>query len=139
MLRHPLATSSVYPYTSYSGSTGKCQQNLEQQGTASISGYKEVDDNDGADGCNNLQEALLERPISVCVDAAMWSWLYNGGIYPADECGNDIDHAVLLVGSTPEYWLIQNSWGTSWGEDGYIRLAPGNTCAVCEVASYPVA
>jgi C1A family cysteine protease len=139
VMANPLATNEIYPYVSGTGVTGNCKANLAAQGTAKISDYNDVSTNDGADGCINLQTALVSSPVSVCVDAANWSALYTGGIYPADECGDEIDHAVFLVGSSPDAWLIQNSWGTSWGENGYIQLAPGNTCAVCTVASVPVA
>lgn len=50
-------------------------------------------------------------------------------------CGTKINHAVLLVGvGTDNSWKIKNSWGTSWGESGFIRLATGNTCGVCAQA-----
>jgi len=57
-----------------------------------------------------------------------------------------LDHGVTLVGygsgknwlgKTEDYWLIKNSWGTTWGEKGFIRLARGNTCGMCNAASYP--
>lgn len=139
VMANPLNTNADYPYVSGTGITGKCNQSLASQGKYTISTYNDVSTNDGADGCINLQQALITQPVSVCVDAANWSALYTGGIYPADECGTEIDHAVFLVGSNSGYWLVQNSWGTSWGENGYIQLAPGNTCAVCTVASVPVA
>ena len=53
------------------------------------------------------------------------------------QCGTAIDHGVLVVGATDDYWKVKNSWGASWGENGYIRLARGNTCAVCSYPSYP--
>lgn len=45
---------------------------------------------------------------------------------------------ALLVGVTEGNWKIKNSWGTSWGEGGYIRLSPGNTCGVCSIGLYPI-
>jgi len=45
---------------------------------------------------------------------------------------------VLLVGFENGAWLVKNSWGTSWGESGYIRLANGNTCGLANTASYPI-
>jgi len=79
--------------------------------------------------------ALKERPISVAVDASTWS-LYGGGIM--SNCGTGVNHGVLLVGVTDTYWRIKNSWGTGWGEKGFIRIGPGNTCAICQYPSYPV-
>jgi hypothetical protein len=87
------------------------------------------------EGCDNLVNALKERPVSVAVDAMTWS-LYGGGIMSS--CGANVNHGVLLVGVTDSYWRIKNSWGTTWGEKGFIRLAPGNTCAICQNPSYPV-
>lgn len=42
-----------------------------------------------------------------------------------------MNHAVILVGYTKDYWIVKNSWGTSWGEDGYVRIKMGNTFNIC--------
>jgi C1A family cysteine protease len=62
------------------------------------------------------------------VDAVNWSH-YSSGVF--NNCGQKTDHAVLLVGVVGGAWKIKNSWGITWGEQGYIRLAGGNTCGVC--------
>ena len=63
-------------------------------------------------------------PVSIAVDAASWMF-YGSGVLDGD-CGNDLDHGVLAVGYGSEedsmYWRIKNSWGTQWGEDGFIRV-----------------
>ena len=82
-----------------------------------------------AKGCPGIQAALASRPIGVSVDANNWS-KYSKGIF--SKCEKNLDHDVLLVGMTDIYWKIKNSWGTSWGEDGYIRIATGNTCGICQ-------
>lgn len=46
---------------------------------------------------------------------------------------NNIDHAVLLIGYTPNYWIVKNSWGTGWGDNGYGKIAMGNSFGICEV------
>jgi C1A family cysteine protease len=70
-------------------------------------------------------------PLSICADASSWS-NYNGGIMTADQCGQDIDHAIQLTGYSPDqggYWIVRNSWGPDWGVDGFIWLQYGqNTC-----------
>lgn len=71
----------------------------------------------------------------MAVDASSWS-LYRGGVM--SKCGTGINHGVLVVGVTDDYWIVKNSWSTKWGETGYIRLARGNTCAVCSYPSYTV-
>jgi C1A family cysteine protease len=71
-------------------------------------------------------------PLSICVDASSWN-SYKSGVLT--NCGHSLDHCVQLVGmdldaSTP-YWKVRNSWGTSWGEDGFIRLEYGKSmCAL---------
>jgi cathepsin L len=73
-------------------------------------------------------------PVSVAVDASNWS-SYKTGVF--DKCGTGLNHGVLAVGYTSDYWVIKNSWGSRWGEDGFMRLAKGNTCGILLVASYP--
>ena len=97
-------------------------------GPFKISGFTDVKD------CNTLATAVAERPVSVAVDANNWS-KYASGVF--NNCGKSLDHGVLLVGVVGGNWKIKNSWGTGWGESGFIRLATGNTCGVCNVASYP--
>jgi len=89
---------------------------------ASITGHVDVPKNDA----QALMEALQKGPVAVSADASLW-WLYHGGIF--DSCNKtapDINHAVVLDGYGTEngikYWLIRNSWGTMFGENGYIRL-----------------
>ena len=66
------------------------------------------------------------------LDANTWDD-YQSGIF--DNCKNDKDvfnHGVLLIGMTSEYWIIKNSFGTKWGENGFMRLAMGDTCNICD-------
>ena len=97
-----------------------------------------------------LKIALATQgPISIAIDAGNPSFMqYQGGVYSEPSCGNamdELDHAVLLVGygtdkKFGDYWLIKNSWGTEWGEDGYVRMKRGahNMCGVATAASYPL-
>jgi hypothetical protein len=62
--------------------------------------------------CNDLAVALIERPISIAVDATNWS-LYESGIF--NNCQNFLNHGILLVGVSDSYWRAKNSWGKSWG------------------------
>jgi C1A family cysteine protease len=79
--------------------------------------------------------AMNLQPISVAVDASTWSY-YKSGIFSL--CGKSLDHGVLAVGYVQgQYWLIKNSWGVSWGQNGYIQLKWGNTCGLCSEPSYP--
>jgi len=119
-----IASESEYPYVA---ATRSCQKN---GGSFKISGYA------SASGCTGLQNAIQSRPISVTVDATNWS-SYKSGIF--GNCASSINHAVLLVGVVGGNWKIKNSWGTGWGESGFIRLnGSGSTCGVCSYAGvYP--
>ena len=97
----------------------------------------------------SVKSALYAHgPISVGVNANLDWQLYKKGIYNPSEKACDpsisaMDHGVILVGYGAEngldYWIIRNSWGENWGEQGYIRLARGhNSCGVANAAIYPV-
>lgn len=77
-------------------------------------------------------------PIPVAIDSTSTVFEhYGGGIVKKHQCGSVVDHSVLAVGYTPEYWILKNSWGTSWGEHGYIRIARGhNVCGINSYASF---
>ncbi|XP_008329714.1 cathepsin L1-like [Cynoglossus semilaevis] len=84
-------------------------------------------------------------PVAVAVNAMLSSFhLYRGGLYNVPSCNPRlINHAVLVVGygtdAGQEYWLVKNSWGTAWGEEGFIRLAKNknNLCGIASFAVYP--
>lgn len=114
-----ITSESAYPYVA------KDQACKTQGGSFKISGQK------SASGCNGLTSEINNTPISVTVDATNWS-PYKSGVF--SNCKASINHAVLLVGVIGGNWKIKNSWGTGWGESGYIRLATGNTCGVCQYA-----
>lgn len=83
-----------------------------------------------AGNCDNTKTQLANGPLTVAVDASGWGW-YVSGIFTCTS--SSINHAVLLVGyDLNGNWKIKNSWGTNWGESGYIWLSPsGTACAVC--------
>ena len=89
-----------------------------------------------------LKAALAKRPISVVVDAASNVWkTYRYGVLNSSSCGTSTDHAVLLVGwgndNGQDYWLVKNSWDTTWGEYGYVRLAIVEGLGMCGVQTLP--
>ena len=118
-----ITTTSAYPYVARDQA---CKTN---GGATKIVGYI------SHSGCNGLTSGINSHPVSVTVDATNWS-PYKSGVF--NNCKASINHAVLLVGVVGGSWKIKNSWGTGWGESGYIRLATGNTCGVCANAGvYP--
>lgn len=118
-----ITTESQYPYAA------KDQTCKIQGGSTKISGQTSYS------GCNGLTSGISAHPISVTVDATNWS-PYKSGVF--SNCAASINHAVLLVGVVGGSWKIKNSWGTGWGDQGFIRLAGGNTCGVCAYAGvYP--
>lgn len=114
-----ITTSAAYPYVA------KDQACKTQGGAYKISGYTSYS------GCPGLSSQINNSPVSVTVDATNWS-PYRSGVFT--NCATGINHAVLLVGVIGGAWKIKNSWGTGWGEAGYIRLGSGNTCGVCAYA-----
>lgn len=85
---------------------------------------------------SDLKNAVVRQPISVVIDASKWQF-YKFGVFDGCPDGSDIDHAVLLVGYDAEAWIVKNSWGSKWGDGGYIRLKMGNQCGILNEATYP--
>jgi len=74
--------------------------------------------------------------------------MYSGGVYSDTTCGTGLNHGVAAIGygtdngTGQQFWLVRNSWGASWGEQGYIRMDRGvmtstGICGICLAASYP--
>lgn len=133
-----LASEENYPYTEMQG---MC---TESNSVAKITGYENVPSNNE----NALKLAVANQPVSVAIDAYGQSFkLYSGGVFNGD-CGTQLTHAVTVVGygvsseDGSKYWLIKNSWGDNWGENGYMRLqrdvdAMEGLCGIAMQASYP--
>lgn len=119
-------------------------------GFAAVSGYKYAVPPCTSGACENqnlegLAAALEETPLSICVNAEMWND-YTGGVMTSAACGpmgaDYQDHCVMATGfnttaSTP-YWIVRNSWASTWGEKGYIYLEMAkNTCGLADDATIP--
>jgi C1A family cysteine protease len=112
-----ICTEESYPYTAEDGVCHNCSSAFK------ISGYKDVQSNDE----DSLQLAAFSQPVSVAIEADQSGFqFYSHGVFDG-ECGTELDHGVLLVGwgnlNGSKYWKVKNSWGNSWGLDGYILMA----------------
>jgi C1A family cysteine protease len=126
-----IETEKDYPYTSGNGVTGICHSEKSKY-VISVDGFTTIK------GETNMANYVLSTgPLSVCLDANNWS-SYTGGIMK--NCGHQVDHCVQAVGvdtGSNGYWKVRNSWGVTWGESGYIRLAYGdNTCDITNDPTY---
>jgi len=92
-----------------------------------------------------LKTAASQQPVAVAIEAdTRYFQFYSGGILDSVDCGTKLDHGVLLTGYGEEngkkYWLVKNSWSSSWGEDGYVRIERSdseNTDGICGIAMSP--
>jgi C1A family cysteine protease len=94
-----------------------------------------------------MKAAVAKQPISVLIEADRSVFqMYRDGIFDSTECGTSLDHATLVVGygseNGKEFWIMKNSWGATWGENGYMRLAIEQGKGVCGIQMntlYPTA
>lgn len=114
-------TESSYPYTAVNGQCAFKSNNVG----AKISNYTMIPTNE-----TQIAAYLYTHgPLAIAADAAEWQF-YLGGVFDIP-CGKSLDHGILIVGfssqrtilgdNTP-YWIVKNSWGSSWGESGYLKV-----------------
>jgi len=121
-----ICTEAAYPYTS--GTTkksGTCSQSCKQSAYAPT-GYTDVTKNSDS----AMMSALAKQPVAIAIEADQSAFqLYKSGVFTGT-CGANLDHGVLAVGygtdsKDGDYYLVKNSWGTTWGDKGYIKLGRG--------------
>ncbi|KAL8124954.1 cysteine proteinase COT44-like [Apium graveolens] len=133
-------TEDDYPYR---GVDLKCDPARKNSKVVSIDGYEDVPANDE----KALKMAVAHQPVSVAIEAGgRGLQLYSSGIF-SGMCGTALDHGVVVVGYGREdgkdYWLVRNSWGTSWGENGYFKMERNvaytstGKCGIAMQPSYP--
>jgi len=136
-----LDTEKSYPYEA---ENDKCRYNPRNSGASDV-GFVDIPEGDE----KKLKAAVATMgPISVAIDASHESFhLYSEGVYYEPDCSaENLDHGVLIVGygtdseTGEDYWLVKNSWGETWGEKGYIKMARNrdNHCGIASSASYPL-
>lgn len=134
-MEHGMCAESDYGYTAKDGNCESCETVVKIYGCTDVTPKNEVD----------LEEAVSRTPVSVAIEADTRVFqLYTGGVLTSDACGTTLDHGVLVVGYGSEndidYWIVKNSWSSSWGENGYIRIAKSsstNTPGICGIAMQP--
>ncbi len=131
-------TESSYPYKAIDEN---CHFKTADVG-ATLAKYTNVQSGSEA----KLQDTVSLGPVSAAMDASQTSFqLYTSGIYKDPACSSQsLDHGVLVIGwgvdaAGKDYWLMKNSWGTSWGIQGYFWLARNdhNMCGVATMATLP--
>jgi C1A family cysteine protease len=90
-----------------------------------------------------MRAALGNGPVSVAIEADQMAFQsYTSGVITSG-CGTNLDHGVLAVGygtlDGEDFFLVKNSWGPSWGDQGYVRIGANNQCGILNAASYPSA
>ncbi|CEG48451.1 cysteine protease family [Plasmopara halstedii] len=149
---HGIACEHDYPYAMATNETHPLclseSMNVSVTWKSELSDYKVVASNEEA-----LLRAVMTGPVTANIDAGGNGFRhYGGGIYDAQDCSNDgveVNHAVVVVGfgeteRGEKYWILRNTWGTMWGEDGYMRIARGESvefygpCNLYLYADYPV-
>lgn len=135
--KNPLELETEYPYKAVDG---KCA--AKGTGTGKVSAYTDVTPN----SVDQLKAAVAKQPVSVAIEADTFVFqMYRSGVIDSKSCGTNLDHGVLAVGygtdaaSGKDYFLVKNSWGGSWGDKGYVKIAasPNNICGILSDASYP--
>ena len=131
-------SESAYPYTATSNILNSCK---ECSKVVTITSCRDVPPNNQ----QLLKEAVSQGPVSIAIEAdALIFQSYSSGVITSDKCGTSLDHGVLIVGYGEEngikYWLVKNSWGSNWGDKGYVKIErseSSNDSGICGIGMQP--
>ena len=92
-------------------------------------------------------KAVAKQPVSVAIQANLTSFrFYKSGVYQDPDCGDELDHGVLIVGYGHDlfhgldYWIVKNSWSAKWGDNGYVKILRNyeeSSSGMCGIAIQP--
>jgi C1A family cysteine protease len=141
-----LCTEKDYPYNSGTTQTsGSCQTKCTEKPDSNVVGFIDIPSSSDEE----MMNALSMQPVSIAIEADQREFqLYKSGVFTG-ACGTNLDHGVLAVGygtlDGQDYYLVKNSWSTSWGASGYILLGRGpqynkgdGQCGMLLQASFPI-
>lgn len=139
VIEHGQCSLSSYPYTAKDDTCHSCSSVVK------ISSCSDVKPNDQI----SLKGAVAKQPVAIAIEAdTRYFQSYSSGVLTSSSCGTNLDHGVLIVGYGTEngikYWLVKNSWGTTWGDKGYAKIERSestNDAGICGIAmdpSFPV-
>ena len=141
-----LCYENDYPYISgQTKSSGSCKTSCKNIKNSKITEFVDIIKSSDTE----MMSAVAQQPVSIAIQADQREFqLYKSGVFTAS-CGVDLDHGVLVVGYGTEnnldYYLVKNSWSTTWGDKGYIKLGRGKQynngdgqCGLLLQGSYPV-
>jgi C1A family cysteine protease len=127
-----LELESAYPYTARDGTCHSSQSEF----VGTVASYQDVQQS-----ASQLKAAIAQQPVSVAIEADQYAFQsYSSGVITSG-CGTSLDHGVLAVGygtlDGEDFFLVKNSWGASWGDQGYVRIGTNNVCGILQSASFP--
>ena len=136
---HTMVTGAEYPYTATVNSCGVASGS----GSVRPTGYVNVP----RYSPSALAKSLMVAPVALALRAgtSYFGYYSSGVLTDYNACGTGVDHAVVLVGwgttdAGTDYWLMKNSWGTRWGDNGYFKvlrdMSAENTLGVCGIYQY---
>ena len=129
---HPLELEADYPYKGKK-LFGRCLYD-SSKGKSHNRGYKDVT----SKSVSALESAVTTGPTSIAIEADKRVFqMYKGGVLNSIECGHKLDHGVLAVGYGSDHFIVKNSWGGSWGEEGYVRIS-NSAEDICGILMAPV-
>jgi len=135
--KHPLPEDACYPYTAESGTS--CKKTCPPIKWCKVTGFEDVAKGDEA----AMMVAVNKQPLALAIEADESAFqLYTGGVIDSPDCGKNLDHTALLIGygtdAGKQYWTLQNTWGATWGEKGFVRLIRDkDECGIADMVSYP--